>query len=190
MLLRLERIPCRIVTGYRSTEWDEEGRTLTVRARHAHAWVEVLDPQAGWTTVDPTPAADAGLASAEGTWQQLRAWASRLWAQVTNFNDRALDGAYLWLGAQIARVREGFRIAHAALAAAALAALLLAWRAWRRRRVPVAVLRYRACLKRFGLVLASGETPRELLHRASLAPERRAELEAATLSHESLRYGA
>jgi len=189
VLLRLERIPCRLVTGYRSSEWDEDGQTLTVRARHAHAWVEVLDPEAGWTTVDPTPASDAGLAGSAGVFEQVRAWAAGLWTQVTSFNDRALDGAYLWLGVRLARVRDGFRVAHAVLAAVVLAGAALAWRWRRRRRIPAAVARYRACLRRCGLALRESETPRELLRRADVAPERRAALEEATRLHEAHRYG-
>ena len=58
LMLRSAGIPARLVTGYRSLEWNEEATELTIRERHAHAWVEVLDPEAGWYAVDGTPAID------------------------------------------------------------------------------------------------------------------------------------
>jgi transglutaminase-like putative cysteine protease len=54
VLLRLLGVPTRVVTGYRSHERDE-GR-FVIRARHAHAWIEVAYDGAGWVTYDPTPA--------------------------------------------------------------------------------------------------------------------------------------
>jgi transglutaminase-like putative cysteine protease len=55
-LLRLLGIPARVASGYRTDEVDAEGR-FVVRARHAHAWVEVPFEGAGWVPFDPTPAA-------------------------------------------------------------------------------------------------------------------------------------
>jgi uncharacterized protein YukE len=39
-LLRANAIPARIITGYFGGEWSEWDRTLVVREKHAHAWVE------------------------------------------------------------------------------------------------------------------------------------------------------
>ncbi|MCZ6787745.1 MAG: DUF3488 and transglutaminase-like domain-containing protein, partial [Planctomycetota bacterium] len=83
VMLRCVGIPCRLVTGYRSGEWDDEGKTLTLRALHAHAWVEVLDENANWYTVDPTPPADSIAGVNGGGWMQaIRTFASTLWARV------------------------------------------------------------------------------------------------------------
>jgi len=192
VLLRLQRIPCRVVTGYRSAEWDEQGRVLTVRARHAHAWVEVLDPDAGWYTVDPTPPIGTGPANGGDLWSRLKAFVARTWAKVTNFNAGALDGAYAWLRTTIDRAGAFVRRRPVEIALGLAAAILLAVRLRRRRarRQPPAVREYRACLKKLGLAPAAGETPRELLARAALEPPQRVELAAATDHHERQRYAS
>lgn len=54
VLLRAAGIPARYVTGY---TFEANGATATVvRASDAHAWVEYLDPNTGWTVLDATPA--------------------------------------------------------------------------------------------------------------------------------------
>jgi transglutaminase-like putative cysteine protease len=57
VLLRLEGIPSRLVTGYVTSEWNDLGRFYTVRQRNAHSWVEVYFPSYGWVPFDPTPPA-------------------------------------------------------------------------------------------------------------------------------------
>ena len=60
LVLRLRGVPCRIATGFLVHEWSASESAFTVRARDAHAWVEVLDVEAHrWRTVDPTPASTA-----------------------------------------------------------------------------------------------------------------------------------
>lgn len=54
VLLRSAGIPARYVTGY--TFEARSGSRVTVRADKAHAWVEYLDPNTGWTVLDATPA--------------------------------------------------------------------------------------------------------------------------------------
>jgi len=50
--------PARLVTGYHGGEYNGTGGFYAVRARDAHAWVEVwLGPREGWVVFDPTPAA-------------------------------------------------------------------------------------------------------------------------------------
>lgn len=55
VMCRAVGIPSRVVTGYMSTEYDADKRTLTIRESDAHAWVEIYIPKYGWVTVDPTP---------------------------------------------------------------------------------------------------------------------------------------
>ncbi len=55
VMLRLEGIPARLVTGFRAHEKNLDGGHFVVRAQDAHAWVEAwLDGR--WVTLDPTPA--------------------------------------------------------------------------------------------------------------------------------------
>ncbi len=54
LLLRVEGVPARLVSGFVATEWNNASGYLIVRARDAHAWVEVLDGGT-WVRYDPTP---------------------------------------------------------------------------------------------------------------------------------------
>lgn len=58
ILLRAANVPARYVTGYMVDVG--EGFAI-VEERHAHAWVEYLDRNRGWTILDPTPAQDEPL---------------------------------------------------------------------------------------------------------------------------------
>jgi hypothetical protein len=55
MLCRSLGIDSRVVTGYHGGDYNSVGGYYVVRQLHAHAWVEVLVPQAGWVQFDPTP---------------------------------------------------------------------------------------------------------------------------------------
>ena len=56
VLLRLNGIPSRVITGFASTEWNDLGQYMVVRQTHAHSWVEAYIPGLGWKVYDPTPA--------------------------------------------------------------------------------------------------------------------------------------
>lgn len=68
LLLRIEGIPARLVSGFVGTEWNNASGYLIVRAQDAHTWVEVLDGDT-WVRYDPTP----------GSFQQV--------SLITNFLD-------------------------------------------------------------------------------------------------------
>jgi len=54
-LLRLAGVPTRVVTGFRGGEWNPWLRTVTVRDKDAHAWVEAWDTASRrWLRFDPT----------------------------------------------------------------------------------------------------------------------------------------
>lgn len=53
-LMRLARIPARIVGGYMGGELNPVNNTIIVRELDAHAWAEVWIDGRGWTRVDPT----------------------------------------------------------------------------------------------------------------------------------------
>jgi hypothetical protein len=59
LLLRVTGIHTRLVSGFLRGEWNSLGKYFMVRQRDAHTWIEAYLPGYGWTTFDPTPAAQA-----------------------------------------------------------------------------------------------------------------------------------
>ena len=55
VLLRLEGVPARVVTGFASGSWEGLQARYHVRESDAHAWVEVYFPTYGWIEFEPTP---------------------------------------------------------------------------------------------------------------------------------------
>ncbi len=55
-LMRLAKIPARVVVGYQGGEVSTVENYLMVRQSDAHAWAEVWLPGEGWTRIDPTAA--------------------------------------------------------------------------------------------------------------------------------------
>ncbi len=68
VMLRVEGIPSRIVTGFRGGEFNDLTGDYIVRARDAHSWVEVFFPGRGWVAFDPTP---AGAEPTISAWTRL-----------------------------------------------------------------------------------------------------------------------
>ncbi|MBI1290350.1 DUF4129 domain-containing protein [bacterium] len=61
LMLRSQKVPARVVNGYATDEWvSGSNGYYIVRQEHAHSWVEVWFPEAGWITFDPTPASGIG----------------------------------------------------------------------------------------------------------------------------------
>jgi hypothetical protein len=73
VMLRTLDIPARVATGYQSGVWNPVSGTQLIRAGDAHAWVEAWFADRGWVTLDATPPADRGAASA--WWTSLSLWA-------------------------------------------------------------------------------------------------------------------
>ncbi len=195
LLLRHEGIPCRLVTGYMSDDWDERTSTLTIRRRDAHAWVEVKDPEAGWYTVDATPANARAARHEQSFGAALATWLSRTWESIVRFDEDARGRALTWIAGLPQRAADlaAERPFACGAVLALIAALAAVDRRRRARRVPAEVRAYRSCLRRLRLAPRPGETPRDLIARASvegIAPDARARLEAATQRHESARYAA
>jgi hypothetical protein len=56
VMLRVEGVPARVVTGYATGEFNYELNAYRVPASAAHAWVEVYFPNYGWVEFEPTAA--------------------------------------------------------------------------------------------------------------------------------------
>jgi protein-glutamine gamma-glutamyltransferase len=67
VMLRSLRIPSRLVTGFRTGEFNDLTGQYVVRASNAHSWVEAYFPGSGWVSFDPTPA--ASLPTHSGWWR-------------------------------------------------------------------------------------------------------------------------
>jgi protein-glutamine gamma-glutamyltransferase len=61
VMLRTQRIPARVVNGFRTGEFNDITSQYLVRASNAHSWVEVYFPGRGWISFDPTPAGPAEM---------------------------------------------------------------------------------------------------------------------------------
>ncbi len=68
VMLRTLGIPSRVITGFRSDEFNDLTGNYVVRAKDAHAWVEAYFPGYGWQTFDPTP---GGAASTPQGWARV-----------------------------------------------------------------------------------------------------------------------
>lgn len=55
-LLRITKIPARVVGGYQGGEFNKVGEFLEIRQADAHAWAEVWLENQGWVRFDPTAA--------------------------------------------------------------------------------------------------------------------------------------
>jgi transglutaminase-like putative cysteine protease len=58
VMLRSLGVPARLVTGYGTGRYNYMTGYYEVRAKDAHAWVEVYFPDHGWVPFDPTPGWD------------------------------------------------------------------------------------------------------------------------------------
>jgi transglutaminase-like putative cysteine protease len=67
VMLRLQGVPARIVTGFAASEYIRERGALRVPASAAHAWVEVYFPGYGWIEFEPTSSQPARLYPEEET---------------------------------------------------------------------------------------------------------------------------
>ncbi len=81
VMLRTQRIPARVVNGFRGGEFNDLTGSYVLRARDAHAWVEAYFPGYGWVTFDPTPAGNAGSPQGWGRLQLYLDAASSFWRE-------------------------------------------------------------------------------------------------------------
>ncbi|MGI8807200.1 MAG: transglutaminase TgpA family protein, partial [Acidimicrobiales bacterium] len=81
VMLRAIGVPARIAVGFLPGSRSGPDRQFLVRSRHAHAWVEVWFPTAGWQRFDPTGRAPDAHED-ESAWDRLLRFLGRLWPLV------------------------------------------------------------------------------------------------------------
>ena len=97
ILLRLQGVASRYVTGFNVQEWNHLGGHFVVREADAHAWIEAYVPDKGWVMADPTPEAEfeARRENVQGGWfGETTEW---LMAELTELSIRLREGD--WRGA-------------------------------------------------------------------------------------------
>jgi protein-glutamine gamma-glutamyltransferase len=128
VMLRTLGIPSRIVNGFRGGEFNDLTGQYVVRASNAHSWVEAFFPGFGWTSFDPTPAAN--LTTRTG-WSRVQLYidaASSFWREwiinydaghqrelshnAANNTRHFLDDARRWIEQQHRALLRSARRAH------------------------------------------------------------------------------
>jgi len=98
VLLRLEGVPSRYVTGFDVQEDDRQGDHYVVREMDAHAWIEAYVRGRGWLELDPTPEAEHDALHATlggGWWADASEWFEALMAQLS-FRIGAISWGPAW----------------------------------------------------------------------------------------------
>lgn len=105
ILLRLEGIPTRYVTGFNVQEYNRAGAHFVVREADAHAWLEAYVPGKGWVEADPTPDAEfaARRSNVRSGWlAQATEWAEAELAEISiRLGQRDWHGALRWTWSKI-----------------------------------------------------------------------------------------
>jgi hypothetical protein len=135
VLLRLQGVPTRYVTGLSVTPANRTGDHFTVRASDAHAWIEVWIDGEGWIEVDPTPPDQyAALRARLGPGPLQRAWeaVSGFAIEATARFSTDWRAGLAWLLGLGAAFLQGL-LDRFGLVLVPAAAGLAAWVAWRNR---------------------------------------------------------
>jgi transglutaminase-like putative cysteine protease len=141
VLLRLEGVPCRYVTGFNIQEDNRQGDHYVVREMDAHAWIEAYAPGRGWLELDPTPEAEYQALHANlggGWWADASEWFGALMAELSiRIGEISWGSAWRALWAKIHGIFRWMWFDRPFWSLLSLAFLLLSAEfARRRRRVP------------------------------------------------------
>jgi transglutaminase-like putative cysteine protease len=120
ILLRLQGLPTRYVTGFNVRDESLAGGHYAVRESDAHAWIESHIPGSGWLEFDPTPSAQFAAVHDASRPGALARLLERLFGLVSELGARARSGSFA------ASLRWALRgLAPLALAAGSLLGLVL-----------------------------------------------------------------
>ncbi|MGC8643243.1 MAG: transglutaminase TgpA family protein [Isosphaeraceae bacterium] len=120
LLLRSIGIPARVVNGFKGGDWNQLTRSMNVRQKHAHSWVEAYvgreaNGAAHWVTLDPTPgiSRDESVAQVGGLAALLRPITDILryiWVFYVLGYDSARQNRLLYnpITYTVRRVRDGY----------------------------------------------------------------------------------
>lgn len=128
MLLRQGGVPARWVTGFMPGDFNVFSGYWEVRAKHAHAWVEVWVPGHGWIAFDPTgavPTADGPATASVSV--PLLALARDVLAWLRSLS---LLGWLALLGALTVASLVGVRLRRRQVENAPFASLPVTWEPW------------------------------------------------------------
>jgi len=213
VLMRAAGVPSRIVLGYQGGELNQAFGYLIVRQADAHAWTEVWLEGAGWRRVDPTAAVAPervdygrtgamfdGVGEAWGlsapsellhnlvlTWDALNA----KWNEwVLGYGPENQNSFMEWLGMNDPDWRKMMlTLVGIVIGLTLLISLLLMLRYRPPPRDKAAIL-YERFVKRSGLTLTTGETPRLFAARARQeSPLPAASVRSITETYLDVRYG-
>ncbi|HJW72687.1 MAG TPA: transglutaminaseTgpA domain-containing protein [Geothrix sp.] len=135
LMLRARGVPARVVNGYRLGPWIPEGGYFRVSQNEAHSWVEYWD--AGyWKTADPTPAAEAGSASAGSKLDAVTRWLDTLRYQwdrhVVRFSAQDQEECLSWIQTRIQGWEWHWKAPSPSVALTA-GVVIFTWMVWRFR---------------------------------------------------------
>jgi transglutaminase-like putative cysteine protease len=126
VLLRLQGVPARYVSGLSVRDENWQGAYYLVRAGDAHAWAEALVPGAGWVEVDATPPGQYKELHAPMAPTALERWMEAVKARWAELVARVREGGWGVLWSALGPVRY--------LLLAAIATMVLARFLRRHRR--------------------------------------------------------
>ena len=218
-LLRLAKIPARVVGGYQGGEINKVGNFLEVRQADAHAWAEAWLDTKGWVRFDPTAAiaperiergvnVDLQIASGAVNFSPLIGDATRLsWLKRSRQLWQSIDynwqrwvinynGANQMQFLQSLGIDDIASLAKWLLSSVALISLPLAW--WLLRQKAIATdkavkyyQRFCAKLARAGIEIKLGEGAKDFAERAQKQrPDLAAHIKQITALFIRLRYQA
>ena len=199
ILLRAAGVPTRLVAGYGPGSRNAFTGYFDVRASDAHAWVEVLYPNAGWVAYDPTfgvPPADPGAGGRFIAPEVLKAIGRFLTAVVPEPVRDAVAAIGRGIAAGARWFAGAWPVALALLVGSALLVGGLRRIRARRRRPPPPVGAARAFAELSASMASRGrprrdhETPEEFLRAlgAVLGPEERADADLVVRTFERERF--